>query len=116
GDEPEGADEEGALFPGEAVVSLFGAVAQDEPVVGELVRDRVDRRAQTFVLAREEAEDRRQENGGVERVGRVVLAEDSTLADAVGEDVGLDLLRGRAPALDELGVPANLGEARGPVE
>src|SRR5438132_11316778 len=45
-----------------------------------------------------------------------MLAEDSPFAHAVDEDVGRDLLRGCTPALDELGIAADLGQAGGPVE
>ena len=52
GDEPERADEERPLLAGQAVVGLVGAVAQDEPVLGQLVGDRQDGRAQALVVSR----------------------------------------------------------------
>ena len=97
GDEPERADEERALLAREAVVGLVGAVAEHEAVLGQLLGDRVDRRAQPLVVGGEEAEDRGEQHRGVERVGLVVLAQDAAVADAVLEDVGADLLGGRAP-------------------
>ncbi len=75
-DQPERADQERALLAGQAVVGLVGAVAQDEAVLGQVVGDRVStRRAQPLVVAGQEAEDRRQQRRGVERVGVVVLAQ-----------------------------------------
>ena len=64
-------------LPGEAVVGLVGAVAQDEAVLGQVVGDRVDRRAQALVVGGQEAEDRREQRRRVERVGLVVLAQDA---------------------------------------
>ena len=94
--QPERADEERPLLAREAVVGLVGAVAQDEAVLGELVGDGVDGRAQALVRAGQEAEDRREQRRGVEGVGVVVLAQRPGLRDAVLEDVGADLLGGRA--------------------
>ena len=76
GDQPEGADQEAALLAGQAVVGLSGAVAQDEAVLGQVVGDRQHARAQALVARRQEAEERRQQVGGVQRVGLVVLAQD----------------------------------------
>ncbi len=50
-DEPERADEEGALLAREAVVGLVGAVAEHEAVLGQLLGDRRDGRAQPLVVA-----------------------------------------------------------------
>ena len=98
GDQPEGADQEAPLLARHAVVGLVGAVAQDEAVLGEVVGDRQHARAQALVVARQEAEDRRQQVGGVERVGLVVLAQDAAFAlSPCVEDVRPDLLGGRAP-------------------
>ena len=115
GDEPEGADQEAALLARQAVVGLVGLVAKDEAVLGQVVRDRVDGLAQAVVVARQEAEDRRQQRRRVERVGVVVLAHDA-VADAVLEDVLPDLLRGRAPRLLKRRLAADLGELRRAVE
>ena len=43
--QPEGADHEAALLARQAVVGGVGAVAQDQAVLGQLVRDRQHRRA-----------------------------------------------------------------------
>ncbi len=96
-DEPERADQERALLARQAVVGLVGLVAQHEAVLGQLVADRQHARAQPLVVAGQEAEDRRQQRRGVQRVGRVVLAQHAARVDAVLEDVGADLLRGRPP-------------------
>ena len=98
GHEPERADEERPLLAGQAVVGLVGAVAQDEPVLGQLVVDRQDARAQPLVVARQEAEDRGQERRR-RRARRSRSAGAARPArDAVLEDVGADLVRGRAPS------------------
>ena len=104
-DEPERADQEASLLAGQAVVGLAGAVAEHEAVLCQIIGDRVDRLAQPFVVAGQEAEDRRQQRRCVERVCVVVLTEDAIL-DAAVEDVGLDLVGGRAPLGLELGFPA----------
>ena len=75
-DQPEGADQEGALLAAEAVVGLFDLVAEDEPVLGQVLGDRLDRRPHPRVVGGQEAEQRDQQGRGVERVGVVVLAED----------------------------------------
>ena len=84
GDQPEGADQEAALLAGQAVVGLAGAVAQDEAVLGQVVGDRQHARAHALVVARQEAEQRRQQVGGVQRVGLVVLAQDAVLRSGRG--------------------------------
>ena len=113
-DEPEGADQEAALLAREPVVGLAGDVPEHEAVLGEVVRDRQHALAEHLVVARQEAEEGRQQGRGVEGVGVVVLAEDA-VADAVFEDVLADLLRGGAPLGLEVGVAADLRELRGPV-
>jgi hypothetical protein len=65
-DEPERADQERPLFPGEPVVGLVGAVAENEPVLGEIGGDRVDGRAQALVVRGQEAEDRREQDGRIQ--------------------------------------------------
>jgi hypothetical protein len=109
-DEPERAAQERALFPGEPVVGLIGAVAEHEAVLGQLFRDRLHRGTHALVVSRKEAEDRRQQHGGVERVGLVVLAQDAALGDAMIEDVRPDLLGGGTSRRRLLGVPADLRE------
>ena len=114
GHEPEGADQEAPLLAGQAVVGLPGAVAQDEAVLGQVVGDRVDRLAQALVVARQEAEDRRQQRGRIQGVGVVVLAEHAVL-HAVLQDVGLYLLGGGAPGGSELRAAADLRQLGGAV-
>ena len=96
-DQPERADHERPLLAGQAVVGLVGAVAQHEPVLGQLIGDRQHARPQDLVVAWEEPEDRGQQRRGVERLGVVVLAQHASLVDAVLEDVGLDLRGGLCP-------------------
>jgi hypothetical protein len=60
----------------------------------------------------QEAEDRGEEGGGVERVGVVVLAQDASPVDAVLEDVVLDLVGDPAPRRDEPVIGAQLRELR----
>ena len=67
--------------------------------------------AHALVVGRQEAEQHHQQHGRVERVGLVVLGEHAALVDAVGADVGVDLLGRLAPALGDLGLPAQVGEA-----
>ena len=50
------------------------------------------------VVGRQEAHQRHQQERGVERVGVVVLGEHAALVDAVGADVGVDLVGRRLPA------------------
>ena len=110
GDEPERADEEGALLARQAVVGLVGAVAQHEAALGEVVGDGEDRGLEAGVVAGEEAEDGGQQGGGVEGVRVVVLAQDAGVADAVGEDVVLDLLGGGPPGGVGIAVAPHGGE------
>ena len=55
-DQPEGADQEGPLLAAEAVVGLLDPVAEDEAVLGQLVGDRLDRRAHARVVGGQEAD------------------------------------------------------------
>jgi hypothetical protein len=50
-----------------------------------------------LVAVVEEPEQRRQQRGGVERVGVVVLAEHASAAHAALEDIGADLVGCRLP-------------------
>ena len=95
GDQPEGADEEGPLLAGQAVVGLVRPVPQDEAVLGQLVGDGEHAAVQALVVARQEPEHRGQQRRGVQRVGLVVLAQHAAGGQAVGEDVLLDLVRRR---------------------
>ena len=60
-DQPERADQEGAFLAGEAIVGLIHAVAQDQPVLGQLIGDRDHGRADSRVVAGEEAVERQQQ-------------------------------------------------------
>src|SRR3954447_21866649 len=96
--EPERADDARALLTDEAVVGLRHPVAQDEPVLGELLVDRVDGRDDALVVRRQEADERDHQAGGVERIGLVVLAEHAAFVDGVRADVGVDLVGHALPA------------------
>ena len=116
GDEPERADQERALLAGQAVVGLVGAVAQHEPLLGQLVGDRQHAGPQARVVPGQEPEDRGEQRRGVERVGLVVLAQDAAGVGAVLEDVGPDLLGRRAPLGGPLAVAADVRELGRAVE
>ena len=115
GHEPERADREGALLAGEAVVGLLDAVAQDEPVLGQLVGDRQHGRADALVIGRQEAGHHHQQHGRVQSVCVVVLAEHAPVVERVVEDVLLDLVGGGLPARRELELVAHLGKPRAAV-
>src|SRR4051812_34969351 len=55
-DEPERADQEASLFPGQAVVGLPRSVAEHEAVLGQVVGDREDALRETFVVSRQKPE------------------------------------------------------------
>ena len=116
GDEPERADREAALLAREAVVGLLRAVAQHEPVVGQLVGHRQHGRADARVVGRQEAHQRHQQHGGVERGRVVVLGEHAAVVERVLADVGVDLRRARRPALGQLELLAQLGEPAAAVD
>ena len=48
-------------------------------------------------VGRQEAHERHEQERRVERIGLVVLGEDAALVEAVGADVGVDLVGGRLP-------------------
>ena len=60
-DQPEGADQEGALLAVQAVVGLVDLVAEDEAVLGQVVGDRVDGRPHPRVVGGQEAQQRDQQ-------------------------------------------------------
>ena len=55
--EPERADDERALVPGQPIIGLVGAVAQDESVLGQLVGDGQHGCVQPLVGRRQKPED-----------------------------------------------------------
>ena len=86
--------------PDQSVVGLMGAVAQHQPVLGEFVGDGQYRRAQPRVVGRQEPGEHRQQQRRVQGVVAVALCQHSARVDAVGEDVGLDLVGDPPPRLD----------------
>ena len=69
-----------------------------------------------LVASGQESEDRGQKIGRVEGVGLVVLAQHTPAVDAVGQDVGFDLLGGRGPGRLLVGVAPDRGQFRGAIE
>ena len=64
----------------------------------------------------QEAHERHQQQRGVERVAAVVLGEHAALVDAVGADVGLDLVGGQLPLGGLAVLAASCGEPRAAVD
>ncbi len=108
-DEPERADEERALLAGHAIVGLVRPIAEHEPVLGQLVGDRVDGRPQPGIVGGQESELRGEQGGRIECVGVVVLPQHAALAHPVLEDVGPDLLRRVPPHHGLFRVAPDLG-------
>ena len=101
-DQPEGADQEGALLAAAArrrsrrpCSGARGRARSGPSAIASTVA-RMPR-----VVGRQEAEQRDQQQRGVERVGVVVLAEDA-VADAALEDLGLELVGLRPPLVGDL--------------
>jgi hypothetical protein len=105
--EPERADQECALLAGEAVVGFVGLVAEDEPVLGQLLGYGQDCLVQAIVVPRQEAEERRQQRRGVQRIGVVVLSQHSAIAHATRKDVLPDLVRRGGPGRLQVGIATN---------
>ena len=82
----------------------------------QLVRNRQHGFSQAIVVAGQEPEQGRQQQGRIQRVGLVVLAQDAPLADTVLEDVRADLIGDSLPVLLELRIAADLGQLRRAVE
>ena len=114
-DEPERADRERALLAREPVVGLPHAVAQHEPVLGQLVGDREHGGADPRVVRRQEPHQRHHQQRRIERVGVVVLDEHAAFVDAVGADVGVDFLGRGLPARRHPLVVADPGQSRAPI-
>ena len=87
--------------PSTCDVLLVGLVAHDQAVPGERAADRLDRAHDAFVLGGQEADQRDQQQARVQTLRAVRLDERLQLGvEAVGADVGVDLLADRAPAVD----------------
>ena len=67
-DQPEGADQEGALGGVEAVVDFAGVIPVDEAVVQEVALDGLDRTDVAGIVGGDEAEFGQQQQGGVDRL------------------------------------------------
>ena len=97
--EPERAGQERAFAFGQAVGRGMLAVALDEAVLHELARDRLHRGDDARIARRQEADDRHQQQRGVELAGAVVLHERAARrVEAAGADVAVDRGAQRAPA------------------
>ena len=114
-DQPERTDRERALLALETVVGLLGAIAQHQPVVGELVGDREHGGHDPRVVGRQEPEQGRQQQRGVQRRRSVGLGEYAALVDALVQDVGLDAVGLGLPAHGHVGLVHDLGEPGPPV-
>ena len=90
-------------------------VAEDQPVLRQLVRDGEHRRADARVARRQEAQQRHEQHGGVQRRRVVVLREHAPVVDGVRADVGVDLVGHGAPARRAVPVLPQLGQARAAV-
>ena len=99
--------------PLQAVVGLVDPVAEDEAVLGQLLGDRPDRGAHPRVVRGQEADQRDQQGGGVERVGVVVLAEDAVAHSAL-EDLLADLARRSPPTRSATSSTPTLRARRAP--
>ena len=97
--QPERADSEAALLPGQAVVGLVGAVAQHQAFLGEFIGDREHSGAHPRVVGRQEPQQRNQQQRGVESGVAVALGEHTAGVHAMGQDVGLDLIGDHPPLL-----------------
>ena len=85
-------------------------------MLGQLIGDRVDRVDHPLVVRRQEADERDEQCGCVERVGLVVLAEDASVGDAPLEDVLADLVGDLGPALEVVLVAGPVGEPAAAVQ
>ena len=115
GDQPERADRERSLLAAEAVLGFLDPVPQHQLVLGELVGDGQDGRADPVIAGRQEADERDQRQRGVQRRGLVMLAEHPAVVGAVGAHVGVDLGGRLPPARRQLGFAAQHRELRAAV-
>jgi hypothetical protein len=97
-------------LPRESVVGLIRAVTQDEAILCQLLGDGKNGVPQALVVMRKEFEAPRQQRRGVERVRLVVLAQHALVADAMSDDVRLDLVRRCAPFRRHIWVASDLGQ------
>ena len=109
--QPERADGERTLFAVQAVIGLVGAVAEDQSVLGQLVRNRHHRSPHTLVARWQESDEWHQQQRSVQGSRVVVLGEDAAVVEPVGQDVGLDLVGGGLPARGVLEVLAQASQA-----
>src|SRR5204862_200953 len=118
--EPERAREECTLARRQAVdalVLVVAGIAVDESVAVELSLDRGDRAHHPGVVRRQEADERDDEQAGVEPLRTVRLREGVELAvEAALEHLALDLVAHLPPALDRPGALELLDRLDAPVE
>jgi hypothetical protein len=81
-------------------------------VLGQLVRDREHVRTDPLIVGRQEPQQDRQEQRGIEHLQPVGLHEDPFGLQPVREDVVPDLLGHGVPSVDDLGTTHRRGEAR----
>src|SRR5215471_7725636 len=108
GHEPERADDERSLLPGESIVGLVGAVTQDKAVLCQLLGNGKNRVPQALVVMRKEFEVSGQQRRGVERIRLIVLAQHASITDTMSEDVRPDLVRRCTPCRRHTWVASDL--------
>ena len=96
-------------LPSNPVSVRVDLVAQDQPVLGQLVGDGEHGGPHPLVVGRQELQDRDQQEGRVELLVAVVLAEAAPRVDALVEDLGLQVVGRLAPLLGPVVVLADPG-------
>src|SRR5207248_5368500 len=84
--EPERTQDERAFVAAEPVVGLLDTVAQHQAVLGQFVGDREHRRADAWIVGRQQAQQDHQQDRRIERSRAVVLDDDDPLLYAVRTD------------------------------
>ena len=73
------------------------AVAEHHFVLGQFVRNRAHCVSDALVGGRQEANQRDEQHGSVESLGPVVLREDTSLVEGIGEHILADFVSGQSP-------------------
>src|SRR5262245_51346584 len=105
-----------SLLAGKPVVGLGRDIPKYEAVLGQLLGDCLNGGLQPFVRAWQKPEDCGEQRRGIQSVRVVVLAQDSTVADTMSEDVSLDFVCARGPFRLEPVVAADRRKLGGPVK
>jgi hypothetical protein len=102
--------------PGESVVGLLGAVAQDEPVPGEFIGDGADSGTHGWIIGGQEPDEGNKEEGGIEVCRAVGLDEYAAVVDTVATDVLMDLLGDGVPLPGIFSLAMQAGQSGAPVQ